>query len=372
MTTKLKKTAALGMALASAVFAAPAAAEELSYAHYVSSVHVLATHGIGPFFERVTEDTDGEITWTAYWGGAMGEPKELLGAIGDGIVDSAGVVDVYLKSQLPSSVALSSLFVVADDVLAFGAAMNEYQLLHCPSCIEDYKGHNIVPLAWYSTSPYLLMCTSEVASLDQLAGKKVRAASRMGTLMQSMGGTPVSVTSAEMYEAMQRGTVDCSVGAAAWLTGYNIKDFVTHVVEDPLGAYIGAMIMDMNADVWADLSEEHRQAILDNLPKLVADTIWAYNSEADDAIKQSLAGGTKLVPAADDFRMKLEEIRSVEWEAAIEQAESDGVENAREMIEGFRETVDKWRGIVKEIGDDKEAFEAALEREIFSKYEPSL
>ncbi len=363
---------ALACALAAAAVAAPAGAEELSYAHYVSSVHPMVTGGIQPFFERVTEATGGDITWNVYWGGAMGEPKELLGAIDDGIVDAAGIVDVYLKSQLPSSALLSSLFVVADDVLAYAAAMNEYQTLHCPSCLEDYHEHNVIPLAWYSTSPYLLMCTSDASTLDALAGKKVRATSRMGTLMQSMGATPVSVTSAEMYEAMQRGTIDCSVGAAAWLTGYNIKDFVTQIVEDPLGAYIGAMVMNMNADVWADLSDDNRQAIMDNLPKLVGDTMWAYLAEADDAVKQSVEGGAKLVPAGDDFRTKLEEIRPGEWEAAIAQGEADGIENAREMIEGFRKTVEKWQGLMEEIGDDKEAYEAALEREIYSKYDPAL
>ncbi|MGM0585121.1 MAG: C4-dicarboxylate TRAP transporter substrate-binding protein [Pseudomonadota bacterium] len=367
----LRKTTAMAAALAMTAAAGAAEARELSYAHYISSVHVVNTKGMTPFFERLSDKTGGEITYESFWGGAMGGPKELLGAVEDNIVDSAGIVDVYLKRALPHSALISSLFVVADDVKAFAAAVNEYQLLHCPGCVEDYHDSNAVPLAWYSTSPYVLMCTSPVSTLDDLAGKKVRATSRMGVLMEKMGATPVSITSAEMYEAMQRGQADCSVGAAAWLTGYNIKDFVATVMADPLGAYIGSGLMNMNMDTWEELSVEHRQAIIDELPQLVADVMWAYLEEADNAVQIAQEEhGAELVEAGPEFKAQLEEIRATEWDEAIAQGEEDGVENARQVVEEFREIADKWRGIVAKIGDDKAAYAEALDREIFSKLEP--
>lgn len=368
----IRTATASALALALAAVSAPAAgAAEISYAHYISSVHVVNTKGITPYSERVTEKTGGELTFETFWGGAMGGPKELLGAIETGVIDSGGVVDVYLKTALPYSNLLSSLFVVADDVKVYGAAINEFQLLHCPGCLKDYENNEVVPLAWYPTSPYLLMCTSDVRTLDDLAGKKVRATSRMGVLMQNMGATPVSITSAEMYEAMQRGQADCSVGAAAWLTGYNIKDFVKTIIQDPLGAYIGSGLMNMNAYTWEDLTEAQRQALIDELPELVADTTWAYLEEADAATKLTVEeNGAQYVAAADDFRDKLLELREAEWDAAIAQGEADGVEDARAVVDSFRQTVEKWRGIVAETGDDKAAYAAALDAEIFSKLKP--
>ena len=369
----IRTTAAAALALSTAATLAPGAAEarELSYAHYISPVHVVNTEGMAPFFERVTEATGGELTFKAYWGGSMGEAKELLGAIDTNIVDAGGIIDLYVKTALPHSNLLSSLFLPADDPKVFGAAMNEYQLLHCPGCLEDYEDNNVVPLAWYPTSPYLLMCTSEVATLDQLAGKKVRATSRMGVLMQNLGATPVSITSGEMYEAMQRGQADCSVGAAAWLTAYNIKDFVASILTDPLGAYIGSGLMNMNVYSWEDLEGSERQAIVDNLGQLVADVTWAYLDEADRAPQLTVEeNGAALVEAGPDLKARLGELREAEWEAAIAAGEEDGIDDARAYIEGFREIAEKWRGIVAEVGDDKAAYAEALNREIFSKLEP--
>ncbi len=365
-----KTSIALAGALATCVAATTADARELTYGHYVSSVHVMNVEGMTPYFDRVSAATGGELTFKTFWGGAMGGPKELLGAVGDNVLDSGGTVDVYMKKALPTSALLSSLFVPADDVLAFGAAMNEYQLLNCPSCTKDYERANVVPVAFYSTSPYLLMCTSKVTTLDELAGKKARATSRMGILMQTMGATPVSISSGEMYEALQRGAADCSVGSAAWLTDYNIKDFVKSIIKDPLGAYIGSLVLDVNADVWSDLSEDQRAAMINEAPQMVADIMFGYLKKDDVAIEAAIAAGATVYPAGDDFRTKLEEIRPTEWDAAIAAGEEDGIENAREIIEGFRATVDKWRAIVAEVDGDKAAYAAALEREIFSKMKP--
>ncbi|MEC9435468.1 MAG: C4-dicarboxylate TRAP transporter substrate-binding protein [Pseudomonadota bacterium] len=354
-------------ALAGAALAAPAMARDLSYGGYISATHPVNTAGLNPYFEKITADTNGSIQWKTFYGGAMGGPKELLGAVGDNVLDAAGVVDVYVKSDLPHSVLLSSLFVAADDVLAFAAAMNEFQLLNCPSCLKDYEKNGVKPLAWYSTSPYVLMCTSKVTSLADLQGKKARATSRMGVLMNTLGATAVSVTSAEMYEAMQRGQADCSVGSAAWLTAYNIKDFVKSIVSDPLGAYIGSMVMNLNQDVWDDLEENEQAAIIDGLPDLIANIQWAYLAEDSEAIAAAEAAGAKVYPADKDLADKIAEIRPGEYAAAAEQGKIDGIENADEIIQGYKTLVDKWRGIVAETGGDKAKYAEALRTEIFSK-----
>merc|ERR1712091_254499 len=118
------------------------------------------------------------------------------------------------------------------------------------------------------------MCAEPVSSLADLNGKKVRTSSRFGAMMQGMGDTAVSITSAEMYEAMQRGSTDCAVGPAAWLTSYNIKDFVKSVVSTPLGVYFGTMVLTMNADRWDGLDDAWKKAIIDNIPQMTADINW--------------------------------------------------------------------------------------------------
>ena len=57
--------------------------------------------------------------------------------------------------------------------------------------------------------------------------------------------------------------------------------------------------------------------------------------------------------------------------AAIAQGEADGVEDAQAVVDGFREVVEKWRGIVAETGDDKAAYAAALDAYLPSPCRPA-
>ncbi|MEC9435469.1 MAG: C4-dicarboxylate TRAP transporter substrate-binding protein [Pseudomonadota bacterium] len=361
-------TLAAAAAIATAL-SAPAGAEELSYGGYISATHPVHTIGLDPFFARVTEATGGELTWTTFYGGAMGGPKELLSAIGDNILDTGAVVDIYTKSSLPVSSLISGLLATADDSRLYGAAMAEHELLNCPACDEEREDNGVKALGYYATSPYVLMCAEPVSSLEELNGKKVRTSSRFGAMMQGMGATAVSITSAEMYEAMQRGSTDCAVGPAAWLTSYNIKDFVRSVVSTPLGVYFGTMVLTMNADRWEDLEPEYKKAIIDNIPQMTADINWVYLDEADEAMAMVAAREDgQVVEASDDFKSALAAFREGEYDIAIKQGEADGIENAGEVVNSFRATVDKWRKIMaEEVGDDKAKYVAALKREIYDK-----
>ena len=45
----------------------------------------------------------------------------------------------------------------------------------------------------------------------------------------------------------------------------------------------------------------------------------------------------------------------------------DGIDNAADVVAGFQATLEKWQGIVKEVGDDEEAFVERMMSEVYSK-----
>ncbi|WP_420391489.1 C4-dicarboxylate TRAP transporter substrate-binding protein [Acuticoccus sp.] len=363
-TNAVGRRVAAAMAIAAVAAAAPAAARDLTYASPIPAAHVNHTAGLTPFFDRLREATDGSLDYELFVGGSMGGAKEMLKVVSDYVADSAQITPVYVKSDIPLSAALTSMMVLADDPKVFAAAFNDTMLVGCDACREEYTRNNIEPLAWYSTGIYYLMCTSPVTSVEDVAGKKIRATSRMGELVQSWGATPVSITTSEMYEALQRGQADCTVGSASWLNDYNLKDVIRSVLDAPLGAYMGSQIFNMNADVWSDLSEEERAAIYENLPGLVADVVFANVEESDAALQTT---GVEIAPGSEALMASLEEERASEYDKAIADGEASGVEAMEDVAATMRENVDKWRAIVAEVGDDKEAYRQALWDEIYSK-----
>lgn len=348
---------------------APANAEtKLTYGSYLPATHLVHKKGLEPFFERLKKDSNGKLSYELFSGGSMGGAKETLQSVKNSIVDSTLVVDVYLRKDLPVSVTFAGLLSLADDPLVFAGAINELHLLDCEECVAEKSAANMKALGYYSTSVFQMMCRDEgISTLADIKGKKIRAGSRQGALAQHLGGVAVSVTTAEMYEALQRGAADCALGSAAWLTSYNLKDVIKSIVDLPTGAFFSALFMNMNKDSWASLSDSERNIIVKNIPELIADTVFAYMAESVSAIDVAVAGGAKVNKPGAGLVAELAKFRSGEVAVASAKSKKSGVKNADALLAKFEGKVKKWRKIVAQTGGDKAKYQQALWTEIYSK-----
>src|SRR5690606_15806168 len=111
---------------------------------------------------------------------------------------------------------------------------------------------------------------------------------------QHYGATPVTITSSEVYEALERGIADCTIASAAWLTSYNLKDVVESVIDLPTGSYFNAGLFNMNKRRLESLTDAEKQAILRNLPKLVVDALFAYDAEGEESLRQAVEAGVQV------------------------------------------------------------------------------
>lgn len=353
--------------IAAGIASGAAAEEKLAYGSWLPPTHVVVEKGLNPFFDRVAEASGGELTWELFSGGAMGGPKEALSAVKDGLVDASLVVDVYYKSDLPVSVAMSDLFMMVDDQLAWGAALTETQLLDCPQCEAEYDKHGLTPLAFYSGGDYHLMCMEEVHNLDQISGKKIRASTRNGSLSEFWGAVPVSITTAEMYEAMQRGQADCTIGAYAWLNSYGLKDLVKSIVETPIGGYYSALVLHMADDRWEGLSDENKAILLQQIPQLIADINYSYKEEGDAAAEEARAAGVNFFEMDTGMMEAFEQFKAGEVGVTVEKASEAGVQDADAVVVALLENVEKWKKIMANPDMDRDAYAKALWDEIYSK-----
>ncbi|MEC9433922.1 MAG: C4-dicarboxylate TRAP transporter substrate-binding protein [Pseudomonadota bacterium] len=345
----------------------PASARELVYGTYVPPQHESVEYGAKLLQQRLPEETNGELTYKIFTGGTMGGAKEALESVRGGVVDSSNIVDIYFRADLPVTTTLSSLLIMPDDPRVYVAAMNEVNLLHCPACEEERRKNRIVGIAWTGAANYYLLCNKPASTLAELEGKKVRAASRMGVLAQSMGAVPVSISAGEIYEALQRGQLDCVLGSAAWLDGYSLKDFVTHIVTVPMGAYFGSILMNLGQDTWEDLTDAQKQAFWTIAPEVIANVMTNYMRENQKTLDEAAQNGVELNEGGADLVALVAEARANEWQAVADEARSQNIAGADEAIQAFKTSVEKWERIIAEIGDDQAAYQKALWDEIFSK-----
>ncbi len=76
---------------------------------------------------------------------------------------------------------------------------------NCPDCLEEVKKLNAVSLGGWTSSAYLLACTTPVKSMADLQGKRMRAAGGNAEMFKMAGAVPVGATLVEAVSLLQRG-----------------------------------------------------------------------------------------------------------------------------------------------------------------------
>ncbi|MDY6960350.1 MAG: hypothetical protein SV862_00420, partial [Pseudomonadota bacterium] len=84
-------------------------------------------------------------------------------------------------------------------------------------------------------------------------------------LIEAMGATPVSITTSDTYEALERSIVDCAPIGPALARGFKYDEVAKHYIEIPFGASFGHLLA-INIDTYNAMDEETR-GVLDQLGK---------------------------------------------------------------------------------------------------------
>src|SRR5262245_29474229 len=164
----------LAAAVGLGAFAAPqAAAEELVYGSCVPASDFLTAGALPVGFKLIEEETKGAIKWKSIAGAQIADCKATFSAVQDDLMQAGLAIPTYVPNQLPSNALLYSTVILGDDVVAAAGAGSESLLLNCPSCLEEYKQLNAIPLSPYPGAASIFMCVKPVKSVEDLKGKRI-------------------------------------------------------------------------------------------------------------------------------------------------------------------------------------------------------
>ena len=169
-------------------------------------------------------------------------------------------------------------------------------------------------LTLWPFGPQVFYCNKPIKSVDDIKGLKVRSFTpSMAALIQTLGGTPITLQFSEVYPALQRGVADCGVTSPTSGNAGKWPEVTSHFL--PLSVSGSVQGHFMNLDYWNKFSPESQQKILAGF-KQMEDRMWDIAETANaDAMncnvgKDPCVKGTKfkmtLVPvaAADEAKIK--------------------------------------------------------------------
>lgn len=288
------------------------------------------------FADEVNKRSGGKIKIQIFWGESMGKAMELLDLVRSGTVELSATAQGYFASQLPLTGATNALMMQFDNngqavrITAEMVAKNK-------AIQEELKRNNIYPVYFHSVNVFRPLCTKKLEKIEDFKGLKIRAwGEYVPAMWRALGATPVNVLPQEMYESLQRGTIDCAFYPLDLSDASKLYEVAKFTWKQNLGA-IPTWALWVNWKTWHEVWPENVRKLFTEVGKEAMERDIRMTREAEQAAINNMVGknGVKMI----DFQ-GMEKLRAAVPDLAdlwIEKMKAKNLEaEAKEMVAFWR------------------------------------
>ena len=274
------------------------------------------------FQKAVGERTNGRIEVQIFWANSLVHAKEALEAVQLGTTDMADLAVGYYSDKIRLLQVTGLPFSVSDPVKVWDGIVRVLEQV--PEARAELSKFGQVVVGLSSTASYQLVGHDPIRNLADLKGKKVGTFGRIAPkAIKAAGAIPVSTTGGEMYEALQRKTIDArilSYEAHVRFKSYEVAEYVSKV---EMGCIAGVALLTINKGKWDALSAADQKIILEEGEKAGK---WEAQAMKDDDLKFQKYlkdKGVKIVDFSAEDREKWKNSPGVQriasdWVASME------------------------------------------------------
>jgi TRAP-type transport system periplasmic protein len=286
--------------------------------------------------DQVNQKTNGRITQQYFWAGSLLGTNDLYNGLRDGVADVGNVATASISGSIVDVAVLEVPFAYPLDTESMNAVQDQVD----PIIDRDVWQKNGLKHVFTATTLVGNPVTCKDKFLDgpdAWRGALVRTAGRwQAATLQNWGASPVVIPLNELYTALQRGTVDCTLLVYNLLESFRIYEvgkFVTRIDHS-----INYSPFVINQKVWDSLSKEDQQIMIEagKEARLLSDRLRADATvKAIDTFK---ANGVRIcTPSAQELR-RLRDGADQVWEAIARESGSTGKE-IMDVLRKYREKV---------------------------------
>jgi len=287
---------------------------ELSYTNHFPPTHIQSKLA-EDWCKEVEKRTGGRVKITYYPVQTLLEPDKIYYGILNGITDIGQSVFGYNRGVFPAMEAFSLPH-------GFASAPEATRVLN-----EFYKNFKLKEtsrvkiLYLHAHGPAMLHSKKKIEKLEDMRGVKVRSYGFNATMVKALGGIPVSMSMAEVYEALSKGVVDATFSPIEALKGWKQAEVIDYSIEIEGVAYSTAMYVMMNRHKWKSLPQDVKETIEEINQEWIIKTAEAWESSDEEGREYTIAHNNKII--------KLDKEESDRWAEAVSPIIADYVANAK-------------------------------------------
>jgi TRAP-type mannitol/chloroaromatic compound transport system substrate-binding protein len=245
------------------------------------------------FAKQVSDMTGGKFTITTHAAGELMPAFGVLDGVSNGTVEMCNTAPYYFFGKDPT--------FAMDCAIPFGLNSRQmtawmYEGNGMKLFREFYAQSNVVNFPMGNTGAQMGgWYRKEIKSVADLNGLKFRVGGFGGMVAQRIGVVPQNIPGGEIYQALEKGTID----AAEWVGPYDDQKLGFNKVA-PHYYYPGwweggpQLSLYVNKKAYDGLSNEYKAIIEAASAYAHVDMQAKYDGKNATALKQLVAGGTKL------------------------------------------------------------------------------
>lgn len=249
--------------------------------------------------EAITKASNGRLTIKPFVGGSIVPAYQELDAVEQNVLQLCYTCPMYNLDKWPAAGLISS----RPGCLSGNALRSWYDFGGGYELMNKMMGDNYNALTFagaLSPLPPEVFFHSkvELASMKDVEGLKARCMGDGGEIFKRLGAATVIIPGGELYEAMQRGTIDAfeySTLASNWKMHFN--EVAKFVYISPARAPSDPQVFFVNKQAW--------EALPDDLKELVQGLIARFTQDQHEYLE------VESIKAVDEFRAAGNEVRHV-------------------------------------------------------------
>lgn len=260
---------------------------------------------------NVEKQTKGKVKIQYYWGGILGTSKEMLYSIQKGMCDVGVVFPMYFSTELPLTAANTCIIATYQNDPVQTTRAWKKLVQEFPQISAEWTAHNQKMLMGWEVGPYLWVSKKPIKTYADLKGLKTGVWGGKGPrqLATEMGSIPRSIASVEVYDALDKSTIDARAETSPMVKTYKHYE-ICHYISDVGVGTTGAPVyaMSINLKKWNSLPKDIQADIT-----AVTEAWWTYFekkvSEAQTGDKTFLEGkGMKFLTFSKEDKEKVSKL----------------------------------------------------------------
>lgn len=334
--TRLMMTAAVA-----ALLAAPAAAQEkieLKATTFVPPTHWFFSEILTQWAAELEKRTGGKATVRLFAGNSpFGNVANQADQVSAGVTDVAIGLNGVPRGRLPRTLIMELPLVAPTSAAATKTlwSMRESHLA------DDYKGFKLLGLNC-STGVGFFTRDKTVEKLEDLRGLRIRApSSQIQATLQYLGAVPVTMGPAQIYESLEKRTLDGVAMVYDGLVGFRLESLVKHYYRADM--FVTCFHAVMNEKKYQSLPGDVKKAIDETTGDAWTASFpagWEKSEIANEAVAKSK--GVVETTVSPELRAQWRVQLKPAIDQQLSELEKQGVTNARAIYDEMVRRADQF------------------------------